>query len=143
MLILPVLGTGLCGQLLKMIFHSARARRWRPGLLVDFESFPSLHPLVGGSLCFQVAQATGWGSPYTAVAMGFTGVVIYDTAGVKRAAGRQARILKRISPEQSLDHRITELLGQSPARAWIAAFAGLLMGLLIERGLLALRGMAW
>jgi acid phosphatase family membrane protein YuiD len=143
MLILPVIGTGLCGQLFKMAFHSLRARRWRPGLLADFESFPSLHPLVSGSLCYQVAEATGWASPYTAVAMGFTGVVVYDTAGVKRAAGRQARILMRISPEQSFEHRISELLGQSPARAWIAAFAGLLTGLLLERGFLAVQALAW
>ncbi len=138
MTILPVLGTGLTGQLLKLLFHSLRERRWRPGSLGDFESFPSLHPLLGGSLCYQVAESTGWDSPYTAVAMGFTGVILYDTAGVKRAAGRQARILKRLHPKQSLEYRLTDLLGQSPVRAWIAAFAGLLLGIVIERTLLAL-----
>jgi acid phosphatase family membrane protein YuiD len=139
MLALPVLGTGLLGQLLKFLFHSARRRRWRLSRLADFESFPSLHPLLAGGLCYQVAEATGWASVQTAVVLGFTGVVLYDTAGVKRAAGRQAEMIRRLSPRQALSYSIDSLLGQSPVQAWITAFAGILLSLLLERALLALR----
>jgi len=138
MIMVPVIGTGIAGQLLKLLFHSLRARRWRLDRLGDFESFPSMHPLLAGCLCWQVGDVAGWGSASAAVTMGFTGIVLYDTMGVKRAAGRQARILKRLGREVSLEHHLTELLGQSPARALLAAFGGALLGIAIERAWLAL-----
>lgn len=138
MLTVPVIGTALIGQILKLGFHSIRERRWRPSSLVDFESFPSFHPLVAGCLVFQVADSTGWGSPLTAVSIGLTGVIIYDTSGMKRAAGRQAEILKRIGRLQSLEYGLSELLGQSPVRTWIAILAGATLGVLVERSWLAL-----
>ncbi|MBN2170734.1 MAG: divergent PAP2 family protein [Candidatus Krumholzibacteriota bacterium] len=138
MILVPVLGTGIVGQLLKVLFHSLRARRWRLARLGDFESFPSLHPLLAGCLCWQVGDGAGWSSTAAAVTMGFTGIVLYDTMGVKRAAGRQARILKRLGREVSLERHLTELLGQSPARALLAACGGALLGIVIERAWLAL-----
>jgi hypothetical protein len=143
MTLLPTLGTGIVGQLLKLLFHSLRQRRWRRARLADFESFPSLHPLLAGALCFQVAEAAGWKSPEAAVAMGFTSVILYDTAGVKRAAGRQAGILMRLGPRQSLDYRLTELMGQSPVRTYIALLSGMLISVLIERGWLAMLRYCW
>ncbi len=140
MLMLPIIGAALIGQLVKMSFHSLRARRWRFSRFADFESFPSFHPLVGGCLCYQVAEGSGWGSPYTALSLGFTAVILYDTSGVKRAAGRQASILKRLGPRQSLEYHLSELLGQSPVRTWIALFVGAMLGLLVERGWLAAFG---
>lgn len=143
MILAPLLVTGLLGQCLKFCFHSLRARRWRLGRLADFESFPSLHPLLGGCLCLQVAGATGWGSLYTAISLGYTGVILYDTAGVKRAAGRQAGILMELGSSFSLEHRLSVILGQSPVRAWVALLAGGMLGLLIERALLALPRWPW
>ena len=35
MLLAPIIGTGLLGQLLKLGFHSLRERRWRPGRLAE------------------------------------------------------------------------------------------------------------
>lgn len=140
MLVLPLIGAAISGQTVKLIFHSLRERRWRPGRFVDFESFPSFHPLVGGCLIHQVAETTGWGSPETAICLGFTAVILYDTAGMKRAAGRQALLLRRIGPRQSLEHRLSVFLGQSPVRAWIALFAGAMLGVMIERAYLALFG---
>jgi acid phosphatase family membrane protein YuiD len=90
MILAPIVVTGALGQLLKLGFHSLRAGRWRPGRLADFESFPSLHPLLAGCLSLQIARATGWSSVYTAVSLGYSTVILYDTSGVKRAAGRPA-----------------------------------------------------
>jgi len=138
MVTIPVIGVGLIGQFLKFCFHSVRERRWRPSSIVAFESFPNFHPLVAGGLCYQVGDATGWGSPMTALSIGLTGVIIYDTSGMKRAAGRQASILKRIGRMQSLEYGLSELLGQSPVRTWIAILAGAMLGILVERSWLAL-----
>lgn len=143
MILAPLVITGALGQLLKLGFHSLRARRWRLGRLADFESFPSLHPLLAGCLSLQVARATGWSSVYTAICLGYTGVILYDTAGVKRAAGRQAGILVELGSSFSLEHRLSVLLGQSPVRAWVALLAGAMLGLLVDRALLALAAWPW
>ncbi len=140
MLMLPLIGVSLAGQFLKFGFHSARERRWRPSSMVDFESFPSFHPLLGGCLCYQVAQDSGWGSIYTALSLTFTAVILYDTSGVKRAAGKQAMILKRLDPRVSLEYRLSEILGQGLVSTWIALFSGALLGILVERTWLALFG---
>lgn len=140
MILVPVIGTAMAGQLLKAVFHSLRARRWRLGRLADFEGFPNLHPLLAGCLCWQVGEAAGWDSATAAVTLAFTGIVLYDTMGVKRAAGRQAGILMRLGREVSLEHQLTEILGQSPARALLAACGGALLGIVIERAWLALLG---
>ena len=140
MLMLPLIGAGFIGQFLKLGFHSLRERRWRPSSLVDFESFPSFHPLVAGCLCYQVGQESGWGSAYTALSLSFTAVILYDTSGMKRAAGKQAKILKRLGPRASLEYRLSDILGQGPVSTWIALFAGALLGILVERAWLALLG---
>ena len=143
MILIPVLGTGFVGQLIKVLLQSIRKRRWRLGPIGDFEGFPSLHPLLGGCLVYQIGDATGWGSATTAIAVGFTGVVIYDTSGVKRAAGNQARLLKRLGPKQAFEYSINEWLGQSPFRTWMTAFAGILLGILVERAWVALISLSW
>ncbi len=143
MILAPLAFTGALGQLLKLAFHSLRARRWRPGRLADFESFPSLHPLLAGCLSLQLARATGWSSVYTAVSLGYTAVILYDTSGVKRAAGQQAGILMELGSSFSLEHRLSALLGQSPVRAWVALLAGAMLGRLVERALLALDAWPW
>jgi acid phosphatase family membrane protein YuiD len=143
MILAPIVITGALGQLLKLGFHSLRAGRWRPGRLGDFESFPSLHPLLAGCLSLQIARATGWSSIYTAVSLGYSTVILYDTSGVKRAAGRQAGILMELGSSFSLEHRLSALLGQSPVRAWVAFLAGAMLGLVVERALLALGPWPW
>ena len=69
------------------------------------------------------------------MALGFTGVVIYDTSGVKRAAAKQARILMRLGPQRGLEHALSDLLGQSPVRTWMAVLAGISLGIVVERAL--------
>ncbi len=140
MLMLPLIGAGLAGQFMKFGFHSIREGRWRPSSMVDFESFPSFHPLVAGCLCYQVAQDSGWGSAYTALCLSFTAIIVYDTSGMKRAAGKQAKILKRLDPRVSLEYRLSDILGQGQASTWIALFAGALLGILFERSWLAMFG---
>ncbi|MCP4549120.1 MAG: divergent PAP2 family protein [bacterium] len=140
MIVVPVIGSAFLGQLLKVVFHSIQHRSWRISSFFDFESFPCMHPLMGGCLTYQLAEATGWSSHYTAIALGFTGVVIYDTYGVKRAAAKQAMILMRIGRKRNVENTLTDLLGQSPARTWIAVFAGVLLGILVERMIISLLG---
>ena len=138
MLLLTVFGAGLMGQLLKVLFHSIRDRRWRLVSFVDVESFPSLHPVLGGGMVHQLGVHQGWDSHLTGIVGGFVAVIIYDTSGMKRAAGRQARILMKVDSRTAIDSTLNVLLGQSPVRTWMAVLAGAVLSSFIERAILAL-----
>ena len=52
-----------------------------------------------GALAAGVGQTMGWESPDFAIAAIFAIIVMYDAAGVRQAAGKQARILNQIIDE--------------------------------------------
>ena len=99
---------------------------------------PSAHSALVGALATGVGQTLGWSSPEFAIACLFAIIVMYDAAGVRQAAGKQARILNQILDEffqegkQFDEERLKELLGHTPFQV----FVGLILG--IGTSLLAL-----
>jgi len=81
---------------------------------------PSSHSAFVGALAAGVGQTVGWESPEFAIAVIFAIIVMYDAAGVRQAAGKQARILNQIIDEffteehQFNEARLKELLGHTP-----------------------------
>lgn len=62
----------------------------------------------------------------------FTIVIMFDAAGVRRSAGKQAQILNKMLDElyekgQFAEERLKELLGHTP----VEVFAGALLGIII------------
>ena len=61
-------------------------------------------------------------------------VVMYDAAGVRRAAGKQARILNHILDNPGLttlevQERLIEALGHTPIQVFVGAIVGAISGL--------------
>ena len=61
-------------------------------------------------------------------------IVMYDAAGVRRAAGKQAAVLNKIIEEIEHDElhfeeRLKELLGHTPVEVIVGAFLGIVIGL--------------
>ena len=75
----------------------------------------------------------GWQSAEFAIATIFAIVVMYDAAGVRQAAGKQARILNQIIDELFSDNhkfneeKLKELLGHTP----VQVIAGSVLGIAI------------
>ncbi|MBD2652958.1 MULTISPECIES: divergent PAP2 family protein [Synechocystis] len=101
--------------------------------LVSTGGMPSAHSALVGALATGVGLQKGWGSNEFAIACLFAVIVMYDAAGVRQAAGKQARILNQLIDElfqedQSLtEERLKELLGHTP----VQVFAGLALGIAI------------
>ena len=60
-------------------------------------------------------------------------VVMYDAAGVRRAAGKQASILNKIVETPGLSgvevsERLAEALGHTPLQVFVGAIIGIIMG---------------
>lgn len=95
---------------------------------------PSAHSAFVAALAVGVGQTKGWASPEFALAFVFAIIVMYDAAGVRQAAGLQARILNQILDELfQEDHhlsqdRLKELLGHTP----VQVIAGFCLGVAVS-----------
>lgn len=116
----------------------------------DFKRFwgtggmPSSHSSTATSLATSIAIVEGMSSSYFAIAVIFSGIVMYDAAGIRRAAGKQAGVLNKIVErltqkieERIHDENLKELLGHTPFEVLIGALLGIFVGLLMKKYLLA------
>lgn len=97
---------------------------------------PSSHSAVVCSEAVLIGRAMGFDSTMFALALTFAGVVMYDAAGVRRAAGKQARILNKLisTPgltKEEVNEKLTEALGHTPFQVFIGALIGVLVGAII------------
>jgi len=112
---------------------AARSGDLSPRTLFNLPGMPSTWSAMCGALCAVVAQRDGTGSLYFAMTLAFSCLVMYDSLGLRRSAGRQARLLNTIARELELHQKaaagrhLRELLGESPAQVT----GGLLVGLLV------------
>ena len=71
-----------------------------------------------------------------ALALIFAFVVMYDAAGIRRAAGKQAKILNKIIETPGLtgvevSEKLVEVLGHTPTQVIVGASIGIVVGLLV------------
>jgi acid phosphatase family membrane protein YuiD len=81
-----------------------------------------------------IGKDVGINSPLFAVSLIFSLVVMYDAAGVRRAAGKQAKLLNKIVETPGLTgvqmhEKLVEVLGHSPKEVIVGALIGLIVGL--------------
>jgi acid phosphatase family membrane protein YuiD len=96
---------------------------------------PSSHTAMVMGLTTSIGRFNGVTSPLFAVALIFSFVVMYDAAGVRRAAGRQAALLNRLvedlfSQRGVKEEQLRELLGHTPVEVLAGAALGVAVGLL-------------
>lgn len=101
--------------------------------LISSGGMPSSHSALVVALAVGVGEYVGWATPNFAVAAVFAGVVMYDAAGVRRAAGKQAEVLNQIIDEYYRDSHISpkklkELIGHSPIEVLIGGILGAFLG---------------
>lgn len=110
----------LIAQALKLVIELVKNQKFNVRVLVTTGGMPSAHSALVTALAAGVGQKLGWASPEFALAMVFAIIVMYDAAGVRQAAGKQARILNQMIDELFHEHpemnqdRLKELLGHTP-----------------------------
>jgi acid phosphatase family membrane protein YuiD len=124
----------LVAQGLKLTIESFKQKKLNVRSLFTAGGMPSAHSALVGALATGVAQGMGLSSPEFAIACLFAIIVMYDAAGVRQAAGKQARILNQIIDEffeeghNLNEERLKELLGHTP----VQVIVGLLLGITIS-----------
>ena len=135
--LLPPLVAWLIAQAAKLTLTSVRERRLNLRVLAETGGMPSSHSAIVMGLTAAIAVNLGLSSPVFAIALIFTFVVMYDAAGLRRAAGRQAEVLNRLV--EDLVHmrgvqeaRLRELLGHTPFEVLVGAVIGLAVGIVLR-----------
>ncbi|MFB8791059.1 MAG: divergent PAP2 family protein [Potamolinea sp.] len=123
----------LVAQLSKLLVELTKNRKFNLRVLVTTGGMPSSHSALVAALATGVGQTMGWASPEFAIATIFAVIVMYDAAGVRQAAGKQARILNQIIDElfegkDFNEERLKELLGHTPFQVIV----GLILGIFIS-----------
>lgn len=121
-------------QIFKFLSESIIHRRINFKRFVETGGMPSSHSAVVTSLMTAVGLSEGFNSPMFAVSFVFSFIVMYDAAGVRRAAGKQAQILNQLinSKQVKVDtnEKLKELLGHTPVQVFVGAIYGIFVGYL-------------
>lgn len=121
----------LTAQGLKLAIELIRNRKVNFRYLVTTGGMPSAHSALVGALATSVGLTMGWSSPEFAIACLFAIIVMYDAAGVRQAAGKQAKILNQLidelfQEEHNLnEERLKELLGHTPFQVLVGLSLGI------------------
>jgi len=134
-LLAPLVAWALA-QAAKVILTSMRQRRLNLRVLAETGGMPSSHAAIVMGMTTAVGKYAGVSSAAFAIALIFSFVVMYDAAGLRRAAGRQAAILNRLVEDLvhmrgMQEQRLRELLGHTPVEVLVGALLGIVVGLIL------------
>jgi hypothetical protein len=125
----------------KVIIELIRNRKVNFRYLVTTGGMPSAHSALVGALATSIGKTMGWSSPEFAIACLFAVIVMYDAAGVRQAAGKQAKLLNQIVDEifqeghNVNEERLKELLGHTPFQVLVGLILGISISILSFRGM--------
>lgn len=120
-------------QVIKVITVLIIEKKFDFSRFVGSGGMPSSHSAFVTSLAVAIGFSSGFSSELFSIAAVLALVVMYDAAGVRRAAGEQAKILNILIEEwgsqnyKNTEVRLKELLGHTPMQV----IAGALLGMAI------------
>jgi len=135
--------TVLIAQFLKLPIHYFIFQKWVPTIIFSTGGMPSSHCAFVSALTLSLALTEGISSPLFAISFVLAGIVIHDSIGIRREAGKHATVLNDMKKEfydiinelnkgkaknkLIVDKRLKELLGHEP----IEVISGMLLGITI------------
>ena len=122
-------------QLFKLIYDLVTTKKFNFKRILGAGGMPSSHSAVVVALCTMIGKSYGVNSAIFGLSVVFAFVVMYDAAGVRRAAGKQAKLLNKIVQTPGLSNvevteKLQEVLGHTPTQVFVGAFIGLVVGLI-------------
>ena len=123
-------------QLFKLIYDLVTTKKFNFKRILGAGGMPSSHSAVVVSLATMIGKSQGTTSAIFGLAIIFAFVVMYDAAGVRRAAGKQAKLLNKLIETPGLtgiqvSEKLVEVLGHTPFQVLVGALIGLVVGLIV------------
>ena len=125
----------LTAQTMKYFTAFYREGKWDWRVMFDSGGMPSSHTSLVVGLTTAIAYQYGLGSTLFPLSLAFSLIVMYDAAGVRRHAGKQAEVLNKILEdmfhgESISERKLKEVLGHSPLQVMAGAVLGVFVAVL-------------
>ena len=122
-------------QLFKLLYDLYTTKKFNFKRIMGAGGMPSSHSAVVTSLATLIGKYNGVDSPIFALALIVAFVVMYDACGVRRAAGKQAKVLNEIVNTPGLSNvqvqeKLQEALGHTPTQVFVGFLIELIAGLI-------------
>ncbi len=136
----------IAAQLIKFPIYYLMYKKWFPMIVFSTGGMPSSHSAFVTALTIMLGLIEGFNTVSFAISFVVASVVIHDSIGIRREAGRHATVLNDMANEldiiinemkkgeeansKIIDKKLKELLGHEP----IEAITGTLFGVLVAFG---------
>ena len=121
----------LVAQILKFIGYLITHKTMNFKILTTTGGMPSSHSAGTVALATSVGLICGFDSVEFAIAAGYAMVVMYDAAGLRRAAGKTAACLNKIMDDfykgVNPSPKLKELLGHTPFEVFVGTILGIVV----------------
>ena len=123
-------------QSFKVITDLVKNKKFNVKRIIGAGGMPSSHSAVVCSLASCIGKEYGFDSGIFALSVIMAFIVMYDAAGIRRAAGKQAIILNKILKTPGLttvevQEKLIEALGHTPVQVFVGALVGIIAGILV------------
>ena len=115
----------LTGQIIKFILFTAKTQKINFKIFTTTGGMPSTHSAGVMALSTSIGIIQGFESMTFAVSLGYALVIMYDAAGLRRAAGKTAACLNKVMEEiynhdlKAVGGKLKELLGHTPLEVFV------------------------
>ena len=122
-------------QLFKLIYDLVTTKKFNFKRIMGAGGMPSSHSAVVAGIATLIGKYEGVDSPIFALSFIVAFVVMYDACGVRRAAGKQAKLLNKLIETPGLtgvqvSEKLVEVLGHTPVQVIVGALIGVGVGLI-------------
>lgn len=123
-------------QIFKTLWDLVKEKKLNFKRILGAGGMPSSHSAVVCCLSTLIGRDLGFDSAIFGLSVIMSLVVMYDAAGVRRAAGKQAKILNKIvnTPGlaiETVQEKLQEVLGHTPVEVFVGAVIGIVVGLMV------------
>ncbi len=123
-------------QLIKVLLGVVREKKFNFRWFIGTGGMPSSHAAGASALAVSIGLDQGVSSALFALAAIFALVVFFDAQGVRRSAGRQARILNQIMEDiywrgKIHEKNLKELIGHTPLEVVFGIIIGVLLAVIL------------
>ncbi len=117
-------------QAIKVPYKYIRQKQWDWSLLLRSGGMPSSHSALVAGVAHAAGLFAGFDSPVFGIALALAMIVIYDATGIRRQAGKHAKIINTMIDDLATGHplkgeELLEVLGHSPLEALVGTLLGI------------------
>lgn len=138
--VIAFVAANLIAQTVKIITVGFKKKTFKWTILFATGGMPSSHSSTVTAMATTVGLIDGFDSTTYAMAICFATVVMFDAAGLRRNASKQAMVLNRmikqlIAPDNDVSRvKLKEFLGHTPTEVLVGALLGVAVSLALHFG---------